>query len=114
MRDFVWPTALAAMVGELALACDMRFASAKRQSSANWRGLRCRSGRGAMEWLAHLSGAGARTEIVRSADDFDADTPSDMARPVDRFRIRSLTAFVDRMAGHITSFAPGIRTGQER
>jgi enoyl-CoA hydratase/carnithine racemase len=59
---------------ELALACDMRFASRERAVFGRIEaGLGAVPGAGAIQHLTRLSGRGRAMEVILSSGDYDAD-----------------------------------------
>ena len=90
---------------ELALACDMRFASRERAIFGQPEvGVGLPPGGGAMEWLPRLAGRSRALEIVLSGDDFDAETAERYGwinRALDDV---SLDSFVDGLVGRLAAY----------
>jgi enoyl-CoA hydratase/carnithine racemase len=90
---------------ELALACDMRFASRENAVFGQLEvALGVLPGGGGVEWLAALAGRHRALEVILSSDDYDADTAEsygwiNRAVPDDQ-----LDSVVDRLARRIASF----------
>src|ERR1700755_1250148 len=90
---------------ELALACDMRFASKEKAVLAQVEvGVAVVPGGGATEWLSALAGRSRALEIICGADDFDADTAEKYGWVNRSIPDAELDAFVERFAQRIASF----------
>jgi enoyl-CoA hydratase/carnithine racemase len=90
---------------ELALACDMRFASKEKAVLAQVEvGVAVVPGGGATEWLAALAGRSRALEIICGADDFDADTAEKYGWVNRSIPDVELDAFVDNFARRVASF----------
>ncbi|MFM0001503.1 enoyl-CoA hydratase/isomerase family protein [Paraburkholderia dipogonis] len=90
---------------ELALACDMRFASKERAVLAQVEvGVAVVPGGGATEWLSALAGRSRALEIICGADDFDADTAEKYGWVNRSIPDAELDAFVDNFARRVASF----------
>jgi enoyl-CoA hydratase/carnithine racemase len=90
---------------ELALACDMRFASRERAVFAQIElGVAVVPGGGAVDWLSALAGRSRALEIVLAADDFDADTAERYGWINRAMPDVELDAFVERLARRIAGF----------
>jgi enoyl-CoA hydratase/carnithine racemase len=90
---------------ELALACDMRFASRERAVLAQVEvGVAVVPGGGATEWLCALAGRSRALEIICGADDFDADTAEKYGWVNRSIPDDELDAFVDNFARRVASF----------
>ncbi len=93
---------------ELALACDMRFASREKavfgQIEAGFGAL---PGAGALQHLTRLVGRGRAMEIMLSADDYDAETAERYGWINRALPDAELDAFVEALAARIASFPPG-------
>lgn len=90
---------------ELALACDMRFASREKAVFAQVEvGVAVVPGGGATEWLAALAGRSRALEIICGADDFDADTAEKYGWVNRSIPDAELDAFVDNFARRVASF----------
>ena len=90
---------------ELALACDMRFASKEKAVLAQVEvGVAVVPGGGATEWLAALAGRSRALEIICGADDFDADTAEKYGWVNRSIPDADLDAFVDNFARRVASF----------
>jgi enoyl-CoA hydratase/carnithine racemase len=90
---------------ELALACDMRFASKEKAVLAQVEvGVAVVPGGGATEWLAALAGRSRALEIICGADDFDADTAEKYGWVNRSIPDAELDAFVDNFARRVASF----------
>ena len=86
---------------ELALACDMRFASKEKAVLAQPEvGAAVVPGGGATEWLCALAGRSRALEIICGANDFDADT----AEKYGWVNRAIPDAFVDNFARRVASF----------
>lgn len=90
---------------EFALACDMRFASVEKGVFAQPEiGGGAVPGGGALDWLPSLIGRSRALEVVASADDFDATTAAQYGWINRALPDAELDAFVNRLAGRISSF----------
>lgn len=90
---------------ELALACDMRFASLETAVFAQIEaGMGVVPGGGATEWLVRLAGRSRALEILAGADDFDAATAERYGWINRALPDAELDAFVDRLATRIAAF----------
>jgi enoyl-CoA hydratase/carnithine racemase len=90
---------------ELALACDMRFASKEKAVLAQVEvGAAVVPGGGASEWLCALAGRSRALEIICGADDFDADTAEKYGWVNRSIPDAELDAFVDDFARRVASF----------
>jgi enoyl-CoA hydratase/carnithine racemase len=90
---------------ELALACDMRFASKEKAILAQVEvGVAVVPGGGATEWLSALAGRSRALEIIVGADDFDADTAEKYGWVNRSIPDAELDAFVDNFARRVGSF----------
>jgi enoyl-CoA hydratase/carnithine racemase len=90
---------------ELALACDMRFASKEKAVLAQVEvGVAVVPGGGATEWLSALAGRSRALEIICGADDFDADTAEKYGWVNRSIPDAELDAFVDNFARRVASF----------
>ncbi|HMG42072.1 MAG TPA: enoyl-CoA hydratase/isomerase family protein [Acidimicrobiales bacterium] len=90
---------------ELALACDMRFASREKAVLAQVEvGSAVVPGGGAIEWLSALAGRSRALEIICGADDFDADTAERYGWVNRSIPDVELDAFVDDFARRVASF----------
>ena len=90
---------------ELALACDMRFASRQSALFGNPEvGVGLIPGGGALEWLPRLVGRSRALEIVLSGDDFDADIAERYGWVNRALDDGDLDAFVAALAGRLASF----------
>jgi enoyl-CoA hydratase/carnithine racemase len=90
---------------ELALACDMRFASREKAVFAQVEvGVAVVPGGGATEWLSALAGRSRALEIICGADDFDADTAEKYGWVNRSIPDADLDAFVDNFARRVASF----------
>ncbi|MFM0507030.1 enoyl-CoA hydratase/isomerase family protein [Paraburkholderia sp. RL17-373-BIF-A] len=90
---------------ELALACDMRFASKEKTVLAQVEvGVAVVPGGGATEWLSALAGRSRALEIICGADDFDADTAEKYGWVNRSIPDAELDAFVDNFARRVASF----------
>jgi enoyl-CoA hydratase/carnithine racemase len=90
---------------ELALACDMRFASREKAILSHWEvGVGFAPGGGPMARLSRLIGRGRALEVVLGADDIDGPT-AELYGYVNRSLPDSdLDGFVDTLARRIASF----------
>jgi enoyl-CoA hydratase/carnithine racemase len=90
---------------ELALACDMRFASKEKAILAQVEvGVAVVPGGGATEWLSALAGRSRALEIICGADDFDADTAEKYGWVNRSIPDAELDAFVENFARRVASF----------
>jgi enoyl-CoA hydratase/carnithine racemase len=90
---------------ELALACDIRFASKEKAILSQPEvGVSVVPGGGATEWLAALAGRSRALEIFCGADDFDADTAERYGWVNRSIPDAELDSFVDRFARRVASF----------
>jgi enoyl-CoA hydratase/carnithine racemase len=90
---------------ELALACDMRFASKEKAILAQVEvGCSVVPGGGATEWLSALTGRSRALEIIVGADDFDAETAEKYGWVNRAIPDAELDAFVDNFARRVASF----------
>jgi enoyl-CoA hydratase/carnithine racemase len=90
---------------ELALACDMRFASKEKAVLAQVEvGVAVVPGGGATEWLCALAGRSRALEIICGADDFDADMAEKYGWVNRSIPDAELDAFVDDFARRVASF----------
>ncbi|MBV8681448.1 MAG: enoyl-CoA hydratase/isomerase family protein [Caulobacteraceae bacterium] len=117
-RDFVLRLATAPVVSiakirgrtrgignELALACDMRFASRQNAVFGNPEvGVGLVPGGGAMEWLPRLVGRSRALEIVLSGDDFDADIAERYGWVNRALDDGDLDTFVETLVRRLASF----------
>ena len=102
---------------ELALACDMRFASREKAILSQWEvGAGLVPGGGPMARLPRLIGRGRALEVLLGADDIDGDLAERYGYVNRSFPDAELDAFVDalakpdrdlRPAGHRRDQAPG-------
>jgi enoyl-CoA hydratase/carnithine racemase len=90
---------------ELALACDMRFASRERAVLSQWEvGAALVPGGGPMARLPRLMGRGRALEVLLGADGVNGDL-AELYGYVNRsFSDSQLDAFVDALARRISSF----------
>jgi enoyl-CoA hydratase/carnithine racemase len=90
---------------ELALACDMRFASKEKAVLAQPEvGAAVVPGGGATEWLCALAGRSRALEIICGANDFDADTAERYGWVNRSLPDADLDAFVEDFARRVASF----------
>src|SRR6201991_2859542 len=90
---------------ELALACDMRFASREKAVFSQIEvGVAVVPGGGATEWLSRLAGRSRALEIITGADDFDAETAEKYGWVNRAVPDAELDAFVDNYARRVASF----------
>jgi enoyl-CoA hydratase/carnithine racemase len=90
---------------ELALACDMRFASKENAVLAQVEvGVAVVPGGGATEWLCALAGRSRALEIICGANDFDADIAEKYGWVNRSIPDAELDAFVDDFARRVASF----------
>lgn len=91
---------------ELALACDMRFASREKAVLAQVEvSVGVVPGGGATEWLSALAGRSRALEIITGSDDFDADTAEKYGWVNRSIPDAELDGFVDNLARRIASFS---------
>ena len=90
---------------EIALACDMRFASREKAILSHWEvGVGFTPGGGPMARLSRLIGRGRAMEVVLGADDIDGPT-AELYGYVNRaLPDADLDSFVDALARRIASF----------
>jgi enoyl-CoA hydratase/carnithine racemase len=90
---------------ELALACDIRFASREKAVLAQVEvGVSVVPGGGATEWLSALAGRSRALEIIAGADDFDAETAEKYGWVNRAVPDAELDAFVDTFARRVAGF----------
>jgi enoyl-CoA hydratase/carnithine racemase len=90
---------------ELALACDMRFASREKTIMGHFEvGVGIVPGGGPMARLPRLMGRGRALEILLSADDFPGDIAEKYGYVNRAFPDAELDGFVDNLARRIASF----------
>ncbi len=90
---------------ELALACDMRFASLEKAVLAQVEvSVGVVPGGGATEWLSALAGRSRALEIITGSDDFDAATAEKYGWVNRAIPDAELDAFVDNFARRVASF----------
>jgi enoyl-CoA hydratase/carnithine racemase len=90
---------------ELALACDMRFASREKAVLAQVEvGAAVVPGGGAIEWLCALAGRSRALEIICGANDFDADSAEKYGWVNRSIPDADLDAFVDDFARRVAGF----------
>lgn len=90
---------------ELALACDMRFASRENAVFAQIEmGVCVVPGGGGTEWLSVLAGRSRTLEIILGADDFDAATAETYGWINRALPDAELDAFVDNLARRVARF----------
>lgn len=93
---------------ELALACDMRFASREKavfgQIEAGFGAL---PGAGAIQHLTRILGRGRAMEVMLSAEDYDAETAERYGWVNRALPDNELDAFVEALATRIAGFPPG-------
>jgi len=90
---------------ELALACDIRFASKEKAVLAQPEvGVGVVPGGGGTEWLSALVGRSRTLEIVCGGEDFDADTAERYGWVNRSIPDVDLDEFVDRFARRVASF----------
>jgi enoyl-CoA hydratase/carnithine racemase len=90
---------------ELALACDIRFASKEKAILGQPEvGVGVVPGGGGTEWLSALVGRSRTLEIVCGGEDFDADTAERYGWVNRSIPDAELDAFVDRFARRVGSF----------
>ena len=90
---------------ELALACDMRFASREKAILSQWEvGAGLVPGGGPMARLPRLIGRGRALEVLLSADDIDGDLAERYGYVNRSLPDAALDGFVDALARRIASF----------
>src|SRR5713226_6142106 len=90
---------------ELALACDMRFASREKAVLSQWEvGAGIVPGGGPMARLPRLMGRGRALEVLLGADDIPGDLAERYGYVNRSFPDADLDAFVDALATRIASF----------
>lgn len=90
---------------ELALACDMRFASREKALLSQWEvGAGLVPGGGPMARLPRLIGRGRALEVLLGADDIDGDLAQLYGYVNRSLPDAELDEFVDRLAKRIASF----------
>ena len=90
---------------ELALACDMTFASREKSIFSQWEvGVGLVAGGGPMARLPRLMGRGRALEVLLSADDIRGDQAELLGYVNRSFPDAQLDAFVDALATRIASF----------
>jgi enoyl-CoA hydratase/carnithine racemase len=90
---------------ELALACDMRFASREKAVLSQWEvGAGIVPGGGPMARLPRLMGRGRALEVLLGADDMPGDLAERYGYVNRSFPDADLDAFVDALATRIASF----------
>jgi enoyl-CoA hydratase/carnithine racemase len=90
---------------ELALACDMRFASREKAILSQWEvGAGVVPGGGPMARLPRLMGRGRALEVLLGADDIPGDLAERYGYVNRSFPDADLDAFVDALATRIASF----------
>jgi enoyl-CoA hydratase/carnithine racemase len=90
---------------ELALACDMRFASREKAVLSQWEvGAGIVPGGGPMARLPRLMGRGRALEVLLGADDIPGDLAERYGYVNRSFPYTDLDAFVDALATRIASF----------
>jgi enoyl-CoA hydratase/carnithine racemase len=90
---------------EMALACDIRFASKERAILSQPEvGVSVVPGGGATEWLPALVGRSRALEIFCRADDFDADTAEKYGWVNRSIPDAKLDAFVENFAQRVSNF----------
>ena len=90
---------------ELALACDMRFASREKAILSQWEvGAGVVPGGGPMARLPRLMGRGRALEVLLGADDISGDLAQLYGYVNRSFPDADLDAFVDALATRIASF----------
>jgi enoyl-CoA hydratase/carnithine racemase len=90
---------------ELALACDMRFASKEKAILAQVEvGVAVVPGGGATEWLCALAGRSRALEIICGANDFGADVAERYGWVNRSIPDAELDTFVDDLARRVASF----------
>lgn len=90
---------------ELALACDMRFASREKAILSQWEvGAGLVPGGGPMARLPRLIGRGRALEVLLGADDVDGELAERYGYVNRSFPDDELDDFVDALAGRIATF----------
>src|SRR3954471_5520055 len=90
---------------ELALACDMRFASREKAILSQWEvGAGLVPGGGPMARLPRLIGRGRALEVLLGADDIDGDLAERYGYVNRAFPDAELDGFVDALAKRISTF----------
>lgn len=90
---------------ELALACDMTFASREKAIFSQWEvGVGLVAGGGPMARLPRLMGRGRALEVLLSADDIGGDQAESLGYVNRALPDAQLDAFVDALANRIASF----------
>lgn len=90
---------------ELALACDMRFASREKAILSQWEvGAGLVPGGGPMARLPRLIGRGRALEVLLAADDIDGELAERYGYVNRSFPDAQLDAFVDALAKRISTF----------
>src|SRR5215813_2467781 len=90
---------------ELALACDMRFASREKAILSQWEvGVGLVPGGGPMARMPRLMGRGRALEVLLSADDIDGDLAQLYGYVNRSLPDAELDGFVDALATRIASF----------
>jgi enoyl-CoA hydratase/carnithine racemase len=91
--------------GEIALACDMSFASREKAVLSQWEvGVGLVAGGGPMARLPRLVGRGRALEVLLSSDDISGDTAASFGYVNRSLPDAELDAFVDALATRIASF----------
>jgi enoyl-CoA hydratase/carnithine racemase len=94
---------------ELALACDMRFASREKAVLAQIEvGVAVVPGGGATEWLCALAGRSRALEIICGSNDFTADMAEKYGWVNRSIPDAELDDFVDDFARRVASFEPRV------
>jgi len=90
---------------EIALACDMRFASREKAILSQWEvGVGLVPGGGPIARLPRLLGRGRAAEVLLGADDFPGDLAERYGYVNRSFPDSELDGFVDGLANRIASF----------
>jgi enoyl-CoA hydratase/carnithine racemase len=90
---------------EIALACDMRFASREKAILSQWEvGVGLVAGGGPMARLSRLIGRGRTMEVLLGADDIDGDLAAVYGYVNRSLPDTELDGFVDALARRIASF----------
>jgi enoyl-CoA hydratase/carnithine racemase len=90
---------------ELALACDMSFASREKAVLSQWEvGVGLVAGGGPMARLPRLIGRGRAMEVLLAADDIDGDLAQTYGYVNRSLADNELDGFVDALAARIASF----------
>jgi enoyl-CoA hydratase/carnithine racemase len=90
---------------EIALACDMRFASREKALLSQWEvGVGLVAGGGPMARLSRLIGRGRTMEVLLGADDIDGDLAASYGYVNRSLPDAALDDFVDALARRIASF----------